>query len=227
MNVLIIEDEKDIAENIGDYLESRGDVPDFAYDGVGGLHLALTGQYDVLILDVMIPRMDGLTLCRQIRGHDVHAPVLMLTARDTLDDKLVGFETGADDYLVKPFALQELYARLEALVRRNRPAEAVVLKIAGLEFNSGTHTVKRNGYTLKLNPQGFKILGLLMRASPNTVSRQTLEQLLWHDEPPESDALRSHMYALRQAVDKPFKSALIQTVHGIGYRLVAVDKESP
>lgn len=227
MHILIIEDEQDIAANIGDYLESRGDTPDFAYDGIGGLHLALTQHYDAIVLDVMLPRMDGLQFCQNLRREQVQTPVLMLTARDTLEDKLAGFEVGTDDYLVKPFALQELYVRLEALVRRGHSSAAPrLLKVADLELNLATHSATRAGQPLKLNPLGLKLLQLLMQASPNTVTRQQLEQALWPDEPPESDALRSHLYALRQVMDKPFAQRLIQTVHGIGYRLVVHDVDA-
>ncbi len=228
MKVLIVEDEYDIAANIGDYLESHGHVPDYAYDGVGGLHLALTEHYDAIVLDVMLPRMNGLRFCENLRQESVHTPVLMLTARDTLEDKLAGFSVGTDDYLVKPFALQELYVRLEALIRRHQPEHMAskVLKIADLELNPATHQASRAGQALKLNPVGLKLLKLLMEASPNTVSRSILEQSLWQEAPPESDALRSHLYALRQVVDKPFEHALIHTVHGIGYRLVAPESHA-
>lgn len=228
MKVLIVEDEYDIAANIGDYLESHGHMPDYAYDGVGGLHLAFTQQYDAIVLDIMLPRMNGLRFCESLRQEGFNIPVLMLTARDTLEDKLAGFRVGTDDYLVKPFALQELCVRLEALVRRHQPeiATAKLLKIADLELNPATHQASRAGQLLKLNPVGLKLLKLLMEASPNTVSRSTLEQTLWQEAPPESDALRSHLYALRQAVDKPFEQALIHTVHGIGYRLVAADSHA-
>ncbi len=223
MNVLIVEDEQDIAANIGDYLQAQGETPDYAYDGIGGLHLALTQEYDAIVLDVMLPRMNGLQFCQALRQEGFNTPVLMLTARDTLADKLAGFDVGTDDYLVKPFALQELYVRLTALVRRAQPPQQKIIKVADLELNQDTHTATRAGHTLKLNPVGLKLLALLMQSSPNTVLRHVLEEALWQETPPESDALRSHLYALRQVVDKPFKQALIHTVHGIGYRLVADD----
>ena len=224
--ILIVEDHVDIAENIADYLESRGHILDFAMDGISGLHLALTHDYDAIVLDIMLPGMDGLTFCQKLRKEGgKQTPVLMLTARDTLSDKLEGFEAGADDYLVKPFALEELTARLGALVRRLKVTPKK-LQIADLEFDSGTMKVYRSGKEIKLNRVCLQILQILMKASPNVVKRSDLEQILWGDMPPGSDALRSHIYALRHAIDKPFKTPLIWTIHGIGYRLVASDEIS-
>ncbi len=220
MRALVIEDNRDIAENIADYLEAAEWVLDFAYDGIGGLHLALTGEYDVLILDLMLPGMDGITLCRKYReAVKKNAPVLMLTARDALSDKLEGFDAGADDYLVKPFALEELEARLHALVKRGDRKKPRRLSVGELELNLGAMTVRRAGKTIRLNKACMKILELLMEASPDLVTRSDLEFALWGDEPPGTDALRSHMYTLRRKIDKPFTHPLLQTVHGIGYRL--------
>ena len=219
IRLLIIEDNPDIVENMTDFLESRGYVLDFAMDGIGGLHLALTHDYDVIVLDLMLPGMDGITLCRKLRSEaDRQVPVIMLTARDTLDDKLLGFESGADDYLVKPFALKELEARIKVLAKR-RTVENKVLCVADLKMDLGTFEVSRRGKTIDLNNTCIAILKLLMEAAPNVVSRQDLENHLWGDMPPGSDVLRSHMYTLRKKVDKPFEHAMIETVHGIGFRL--------
>lgn len=220
LRILVVEDHTDIAENIADYLEGRGHILDFAMDGIGGLHLALTQDYDVIVLDIMLPKMDGLTFCRKLRKEGgKQTPVLMLTARDTLDDKLEGFDAGADDYLVKPFALEELSARLGALVRRSESTPQQIC-VADLEFDMGKMKVCRAGKEIKLNRVCLKILQILMQSYPNAVKRAELEQALWGDLPPGSDALRSHIYALRHAIDKPFETALIQTIHGLGYRLV-------
>ena len=221
LRILIVEDNIDISENIGDYFELQGHVTDFAMDGIGGLHLALTQDYDAIILDIMLPGMDGLTFCRKLREDgEKTTPVLMLTARDTLDDKLQGFDAGADDYLVKPFELEELNARIQVLVRRAVPARQRLLKIGDLELDLGKMQVKRSGRRIDLNRACIRILTMLMQASPNVVSRKEIEHALWSDMPPGSDALRSHIYTLRQAVDKPFEHHLIQTVHGLGYKLV-------
>ena len=221
MRILVIEDNSDIAANIGDFLEDKGHVVDFAGDGVTGLHLAVVNDFDVIVLDLMLPGMDGLDVCRKLREEArKDTPVLMLTARDTLDQKLTGFERGADDYMVKPFALQELEARLQVLHRRGRAKRDRVLKIADLEFNLDTLTVVRAGQQVNLNPTGLKLLQRLMEASPWVVSREELELRVWGEELPDSDSLRVHIHSLRSAIDKPFDTPLIQTRHGIGYRLV-------
>ena len=226
--ILFVEDDTDIAENVADYLEVKGHVLDFALDGIGGLHLALTQDYDVIVLDIMLPGMDGLTLCRKLREQGTkQIPILMLTARDTLSDKLEGFEAGADDYLVKPFELQELEARLGALVRRAGQLCQKHLQVGDLQVDMGKMAVQRAGIPIELNRTSMKILILLVQAYPNVVSRKEIEHVLWGDMPPGSDALRSHIYSLRQAIDKPFNRPLIQTVHGVGYRLVETDDLSP
>lgn len=221
MRALIVEDNADIAANVGDYLEAQGATVDFAYDGVSGLHLAVTREPDVVILDVGLPGMDGLAFCRRLREDAGRAtPVLMLTARDTLTDKLAGFDAGTDDYLVKPFALQELWARLQALERRHGKPAQDILQVADLELNLGTRSVSRAGVELSLGKAPFNLLQTLMRRSPNVVPRRDLEAVLWGDDPPDGDVLRSHMYALRRAVDRSTGGpALIHTVHGVGYRL--------
>ena len=224
LRILIVEDSIDLAENIGDYLEIQGHVTDFAMDGISGLHLALTHHYDAIILDIMLPGMDGLTFCRKLRKDgEKTTPVLMLTARDTLSDKLKGFDAGADDYLVKPFELEELSARLQALARRSDHTAIKTLIVGDLEIDLGKMLVQRAGHPIELNRACFNILKILMQASPNVVSRNEIEHALWSDMPPESDALRSHIYVLRRAIDKPFKHPLIQTVHGVGFKLADSD----
>jgi len=221
IRILIVEDNPDLAENISDFFESQGHLLDFAMDGIGGLHLALTEDYDAIILDIMLPRMDGLTFCRKLREAGIkQTPVLMLTARDTLSDKLEGFDAGADDYLVKPFELEELAARIHALVRRSDPQEERVLQVADLEVDIGKMQVHRAGRHIELNRACMKILTMLMQASPNVVQRKEIEYALWSDMPPGSDALRTHIYTLRRAIDKSFKNPLIHTIHGVGYKLV-------
>jgi len=221
IRVLIVEDNPDLAENIADFLEIQGHVMDFAMDGIGGLHLALTEDYDAIILDIMLPGMDGLTFCKKLREEGgKQTPVLILTARDTLSDKIEGFDAGADDYLVKPFELEELAARIHALVRRSDHSIPQRFRVADLEIDLGKMRVQRAGHTIELNRTCLKILTILMQASTNVVSRKEIEHALWSDMPPDSDALRSHIYTLRRAIDKPFKRHLIHTVHGIGYKLV-------
>jgi len=227
MRILIIEDNPDIAANVGDYLEDQGHTVDFAGDGVTGLHLAVVGDFDAIVLDLALPGMDGLEVCRKLRTEaEKDTPVLMLTARDRLEDKLAGFETGADDYLVKPFELQEVAARLKVLTARGRRRARRELKVGDLRFNQDTLSVTRGGQEIYLNPIGLKLLQCLMKASPNVVSRAELEMEVWGEEMPDSDSLRVHIHSLRSAIDKPFGSQMIQTRHGIGYRLVDPDAVS-
>jgi DNA-binding response OmpR family regulator len=220
IRALIVEDNRDICGNIATYLEKLGYVLDFAHDGVTAMNLAMTNPFDVIVLDLMIPRMDGLSFCRKLRADaNIETPVLMLTARDTLDDRLKGFDAGADDYLVKPFALQELHARLRALYKRSHRNADNLLTVGDLTFNRSTLQVHRAGRRVEVNPAGMKLLRRLMEESPSVVNRDELETLLWADERPDGDALRSHMYKLRQAVERPFDRPLIHTVHRIGYRI--------
>ena len=228
LRLLVVEDNLDIAENIGDYFQAQGGILDFAMNGIGGLHLALTNTYDVIILDIMLPGMDGITFCRKLRQEaGKNTPVIMLTARDTLNDKLKGFESGADDYLVKPFALRELAVRVTALARRGRPVSSPILRVADLELDVGRMKIRRAGRSIKLNRACLQILTMLMEAYPNIIQRDEIENALWGEMLPGSDALRSHIYALRRAIDRPFQYPLLQTVHGIGYRLAAPDETSP
>jgi len=224
-SVLLVEDHKDIAEMVVAYLESRGFSIDYASDGVTGLHLSVTNDYDVIILDLMLPGIDGIDICKKLREEaKKDTPVIMLTARDTLNDKITGLEAGADDYLVKPFAIQELEARLRSIIRRNKGEIAKeTLKIDTLEVDTSTLTVSRENTELTLTPIGFKILTVLMRASPAVVSRRDLERQVWGDILPDSDALRSHMYNLRKAVDKPFNTPLLHTIQGRGYKILSED----
>ncbi len=227
MRILVIEDHRDIAANIGDFLEDQGNEVDFAADGITGLHLAVSQDFDIIILDLNLPGMDGLEVCRRLRQDaQKNTPVLMLTARDTLDQKLAGFDSGADDYLVKPFALQELGARLAALGRRQRKPEARVLGVADLEYDLDTLTVRRAGQALTVNPTALKILRVLMEASPAVVTRSEIETEVWGEELPDSDSLRVHIHSLRQAIDKPFEKPLIHTRHGIGYRIADAEAVS-
>jgi DNA-binding response OmpR family regulator len=220
MKILVIEDNQDIAANLGDFLEDQGHTVDFAADGVTGLHLAVVNEFDAIVLDLNLPGMDGLEVCRKLRQEARKStPVLMLTARDALEQKLAGFDVGADDYLVKPFALQEVAARLAVLKRRGKGVGPRVLKVADLEYNLDTLEVMRGGRSITLNPTALKILQALMEAAPAVVTRQDLETRVWGEELPDSDSLRVHIHGLRAAVDKPFPVPLIQTRHGIGYRI--------
>jgi len=220
MRILVIEDQPEILQNIADFLELKGFLVDCAYDGLGGLHLALTQEFDLIILDLMLPGMDGITLCQKLRQDArSNTPIIMLTARDSVDDKLTGFQAGADDYLVKPFSLPELHARIEAVLRRGASSQQNLLTVGDLSYDMNSLEVTRQGVTLKLSPIGLKLLEKLMKSSPNVVRREILEELLWGEDLPGSDSLRSHIHTLRQTIDKPFAPPLLHTVHGIGYCL--------
>lgn len=224
--VLIVEDNTDIAHLLVDFFSDRGHVTDYAHDGLTGLHLAASEEHDAIILDLALPGLDGIELCRQLRSvKRSEVPILMLTARDTLDDKLTGFEAGADDYLVKPFELLEVYARVQALWRRFRHNSPEIISVADLALDTQTHEIRRGSSRLKLNPIPYRILKLLIENTHRVVTRREIENLVWGDEPTDSDALRTHISALRNAVDKPFEKKLLHTLHGIGYRLY--DKETP
>lgn len=219
--ILIIEDNRDLAANIADYLESHGYVPDVALDGVTGMHLAVTQRYDAIVLDLMLPGMDGLTLCRRLR-QDARStvPVLMLTARTMLDDKVAGYAEGADDYLVKPFDLRELDLRLQALLRRAAgPGQGERLTLGDLVFDVATLEVSRGGLPVTLPATSRRILELLMRQAPRVVTRAEIETALWGDSPPDSDALRVHMHTLRLAIEPPGTRPMLRTIRGVGYQL--------
>ena len=218
IEALIIEDDKDLAEAISDYMELDGIEFDFAYHGAAGLTLALENSYDIILLDISMPKMDGLTVCQQLRQKGISTPILMLTARDTLEDKLKGFSAGTDDYLVKPFAMAELKMRIQALVRRTH-GTVQKLNVADLSIDIDKHEVTRAGHPVSLSPVCWKILVCLMQHSPNVVSKQEIEKNVWGDDLPSADSLKVHLHKLRQQIDKPFPFPLIHTVHGVGIAL--------
>lgn len=225
MRILVIEDNRDISANIASYLEKRGVNVTAALDGLSGLHLACTEAFDLIVLDVMLPGIDGFQLCQRLRNDGNSAvPILMLTARDALADRIHGLSLGADDYLVKPFALAELCARIEAVVRRSRGVEKRLLAVADLSLDLDLLQARRAGQLLKLNPLALKLLEILMRRSPHLVRREQLELELWHGDCPDAGSLRGQIHALRQIVDKPFEQPLIHTVHGLGYRMGAAEQ---
>jgi len=220
LRILLIEDHLPLRRALADLFQANGFEADFAADGRTGLTLALTDPPDVLVLDIGLPGIDGLKLCERLRAEaDRHVPVLMLTARDTLADKLEGFAVGADDYLVKPFDNDELVARCVALSQRHRVGTAHELRVGPLRIDRRTGSVYRDDQALDLQGIPHRILLSLAEAWPRAVTRTTLIRELWPDETPPSDPLRSHLYFLRQVMDKPFDKALLKTVHGVGFKL--------
>lgn len=220
--ILIIEDNAQLAANIYDYLEAAGHRPDAAPDGLSGLHLAQNGHYDAVVLDWNLPRLDGISMLRRLRGSESRRlPVVMLTARDQLADKIDGFEAGLDDYLVKPVALPELELRIRFLVQRIREGGLLdrELKVADLVLNLRTLEVTRGSRPIPLSKTARRLLELLMRESPAVVSRQRLEQAAWGEETPGHDLLRSHMHVLRRAIEHAGEQRLLHTHSGAGYCL--------
>ena len=222
--ILLVEDHDDLAATIGGYMENSGFAMDYAADGSIALNLLEDNHFDLIVLDLMMPKVDGMKVCRKLRDRGDSTPILMLTARDSLEDKLEGFDAGADDYLVKPFEMDELLARVTALIRRARgEVSDGAIKVGDLVFDPRTMRVEREGQRLNLSPTSIRILRVLMRESPRLVSREQIENELWGDMLPDSDTLRSHMYNLRKSIDRPFETKLLHTVQGMGFKLAHPD----
>lgn len=225
MHILIIEDDLAIAANLYDFLESRGHSADAAANGIAGLHLAVTQRFDAILLDLGLPGMNGMALCRKLRQESqIDTPILMLTARDTLEDKLAGFEQGADDYLIKPFALKEVEARLLALHKRHVGKVANrKLEFGKLSFDPKTLSILFENNNVKLPPKCIRLLALMMSEPGKVFSREELELEAWEEVQETSDTLRSHMHILRRALMKAGGYDPIETIHGLGYCLTSRD----
>jgi DNA-binding response OmpR family regulator len=220
MNILLIEDNRDLAHNIYEFFQEKGHEMDMAWDGISGLHLAATNSYDVLILDWILPGIDGLTVCRRLREAGNRTPILMLTARDSLNQKIEGLNAGADDYVVKPFAMAEVEARLDALVRRSQlRSKEDVLRVGDLEFNTATLRVTRGGRQVELPRIPLKLLEILMRASPRVVPSEELEKDIWGESAFDRETLRVHLHSLRHAIEQSGEKPLLKTHRGIGYQI--------
>ncbi len=221
MKILIIEDHANLANNLFDYFSRLGHTLDWAADGICGLHLAVTGDFDIIVLDLSLPGISGMDICKKIRQDaQLDLPIIMLTARDTLNDRVKGLEIGADDYLVKPFEMKELNARIQALTRRaQKQWTTKILSVGDLVFNTQTMEVKRDNQILILPPLQLKLLKFFMINTYRVVSSDELERTIWDDEPPITSALRTHLYTLRKIIDKPFSKPLLKTITGFGYRL--------
>ncbi len=220
MKILLVEDNNSLALNITEYLEVKDFIVDYAADGNTALNLALSHDYDAIVLDITIPGLDGFSFCQRLRENaNNHTPVVMLTAKDSEKDKLKGFSVGTDDYVVKPFSLPELEARLLALTRRSKQITLgnKELVVGDLIYNLATMTLMRGDTNLYLKPVPRKILVLLMQNANRVVTRQEIEQEIWNDFPPDSEALRSHIYAIRSEINKNDSNNILQTVRGVGY----------
>lgn len=225
INVLLVEDDIDLAATIVDYLDIESINCDHASNGLMGLELIQRNHYQMMMLDINMPKMDGLTLCNTVREKGLDIPILMLTARDSLENKLQGFEAGSDDYLVKPFAMRELVARVQVLAKR-RSGEVKRLVLGDLILDLNQRTAQLQQQTLKLSPIAFKLLEMLVRASPHPVSRQHIMQAVWGDEQPDSNSLKVHIHHVRKQLDASKHSPLLklETISGIGFAIKAADQ---
>ncbi len=223
IDVLLVEDDIDLASTIVQYLELEDIDCDHASNGVAGLNLASQHHYDAILLDINLPKMNGLSVCENLRKDGIDTPILMLTARDSLDDKVAGFNAGSDDYLVKPFAMQELVVRCKALAKR-RSGQVQKLKFADLVLNLENKEASRANEPIKLTPTAWKLLETLLRAYPRVLSRDELEQAVWGEDRPDSNSFKVHLHNLRKAVDGNFAKPLIKTITGYGFTLSENDE---
>ena len=224
MRVLVVEDEHKIAAFIKRGLEENTYAVDVAYDGEEGYDWARSFDYDLIVLDIMLPKMDGITLCKRLRAEGNHSFIIMLTARDSVDDRVAGLDAGADDYLVKPFAFQELLARLRALVRRSGEQRTTNLQVGDLNLDLVTHQAERGGHKINLTAKEFSLLELFMRYPNQVLSRTVISEHVWdYDFYNQSNVVDVYIRYLRRKIDDPFDVKLIQTMRGMGYRIVEPD----
>jgi DNA-binding response OmpR family regulator len=220
MTILIIEDEKKLVEILKKALKSEKYAVDVAYDGEEGLAKAMKNNYNLILLDIMLPKMDGMEVCRELRSHQIQTPVIMLTARGLVGDRVQGLDLGADDYLVKPFGITELSARIRAVLRREKNVESPVLKIGDLVLDRNRHEVVRAGKKLALTPKEFRLLDTLVRNTGQAMSRRQLLDEAWGPDFTEGNhELNVHMRYLRRKVDPSGAKPLIHTIRGVGYTL--------
>ena len=220
MRILIVEDEHRLSNIIKKGLMEDGFAVDQAFDGEEGQFLAESEQYDLIILDIMLPKVDGLQLCREIRQKNIKTPVLMVTAKSTTEEKVVGLDSGADDYITKPFSFIEFRSRTHALIRRSHQEISPILKVADLEVDPLKHTVRRDGVGINLTPKEFAILEFLLRHRGEVISRTMIVEHVWdYNFDGMSNVVDVFVVSLRKKVDGGHKKKLIQTVHGIGYKV--------
>jgi heavy metal response regulator len=220
VRILLVEDNRRLNNSLKASLVDDGYAVDASYDGEDGEELAGIYPYDAIILDIMLPRKDGLEVCRALRRRRNNTPILLLTARDTVDDRVVGLDSGADDYLVKPFAIEELRARLRALLRRESSDKSTVLAVADLTLDPATHKVERAGRPIDLTAKEFALLEYFMRNAGRVISREMAESHIWsYDFQATSNVVDVYIRRLRRKIDDPFEVKLLETVRGVGYRL--------
>jgi DNA-binding response OmpR family regulator len=220
VRILLVEDNRRLSDSLLQSLVEDGYAVDPAYDGLEGEEMAQVYPYDAIILDIMLPKKNGLEVCRELRNQRVNVPILMLTARDTVEDRVSGLDSGADDYLVKPFAMEELRARLRALLRRRSDDKSGLLKVGDLTLDPATHAVERADQAVELTAKEFSLLEYLMRNANRVVTRSMVENHIWsYDFQASSNVVDVYVRRLRRKLDDPFDEKLIETVRGVGYRL--------
>lgn len=226
MRVLLIEDNRRLSDSLRITLEEDGYAVDAAYDGMDGEEMGLVPSYDIIILDIMLPGKDGLEVCRELRDRHITTPILMLTARDALDDRVLGLDSGADDYLVKPFEVDELRARIRALLRRDSSSKSGVLQVADLVLDPAAHTVQRAGRPIELTAKEFSLLEYFLRHPNHLVTREKVEEHLWsYDHVIASNVVDVYVRRLRTKIDDPSEVKLFETLRGAGYRLRVPEKQ--
>lgn len=225
LRILLVEDNQRLSDSLKRSLTEDGYAVDVAYDGEDGEAWGLSYEYDAIILDIMLPKKDGLAVCRALRDERVRSPIIMLTARDTVGDRVSGLDSGADDYLVKPFALEELLARLRALLRRDSDDRSAELRVGDLKLDPATHRVERDGHDIRLTAKEFALLEYFMHNRGRIVTREMAEDHIWsYDFQASSNVVDVYVRRLRRKIDDPFETQLLETVRGSGYRLVHPDE---
>jgi two-component system, OmpR family, copper resistance phosphate regulon response regulator CusR len=225
VRILLVEDNRRLSDSLRMILQEDGYAVDTAYDGIDGEEAGLISSYDVIILDIMLPGKDGLEVCRELRNRRVNTPILMLTARDALEDRVIGLDSGADDYLVKPFEVDELRARIRALLRRESSGKSGLLNIADLELDPATHIVQRGGLPIELTAKEFSLLEYMMRHPNHLITREMAEEHLWsYDHVIASNVVDVYIRRLRRKIDDPCPVKLLETMRGAGYRIREPEK---
>jgi DNA-binding response OmpR family regulator len=219
MHILVVEDEEAIASVLKKGLEEAGFFVSLAADGQAGLELAQTRSFHLIVLDLMLPKLDGFALCRELREARNPVPILMLTARDAVDDRVKGLETGADDYLSKPFEFKELLARVRALLRRDKLHKSKVIRVGDLTIDTGAHTVQRGGNEIRLSPREYELLEALAAQEGRVLTREVIQERVWMADEAFSNTVDVYIGTLRKKVDAGHSAKLIHTVHGVGYTL--------
>jgi DNA-binding response OmpR family regulator len=220
MRLLLVEDNKRLSDSLRLTLEDDGYAVDVAYDGLDGEEMGLMSVYDIIILDIMLPGKNGIEVCKALRNKRVRTPVLMLTARDALEDRVLGLDSGADDYLVKPFEVDELRARIRALLRRESSTKTGILQIGDLILDPAAHTVRRGGELIELTAKEFSLLEYMMRHPNQLITREMAEEHLWsYENIVASNVVDVYIRRLRRKIDDPFEPKLLETLRGAGYRI--------